>query len=120
MAIPRHPIVSREALRRSAQSFGCIADNTNVVLTRSGRSAISMALTLAGFGPGARFLVPNYYCPTMIAPAAALGMTPVFYPITANGQPDLQWLLEYRPEGPAAMLAVHFFGLPIPLDAVRR
>jgi perosamine synthetase len=78
-----------------------------------------MALTLAGFGPGARFLVPNYYCPTMIAPAAALGMTPVFYPIMANGQPDLQWLLEYRPEGPAAMLAVHFFGLPIPLDAVR-
>src|SRR6185437_3232173 len=92
MSIPRHPIVSLEALRASAQSFGCVADVPSTLLTRSGRSAIGLALRLTGLGPGARILVPNYYCPTMIAPAEALGVTPVFYPITVTGEPDLQWL----------------------------
>jgi perosamine synthetase len=120
MTIPRHPIVGLQALRRSAQAFGCIADSASVLLTRSGRSAIRLALLDAGIGPGDCFLVPNYYCPTMVAPAELVGARPVFYPITASRGPDLQWLREQRFEGRTAMLAAHFFGLPIPLAEVRR
>src|SRR6185312_16171151 len=120
MTLPRHPIVSLQALRRSGQAFGCIADDASVLLTRSGRSAIRLALLDARIGPGDCFLVPNYYCPTMVAPAEAVGARPVFYPITAAREPDLQWLREQRFEGRVAMLAAHFFGLPIPLTEVRR
>jgi len=56
----------------------------------------------------------------MVAPAEAVGARPVFYPITAAREPDLQWLREQRFEGRVAMLAAHFFGLPIPLTEVRR
>ena len=56
----------------------------------------------------------------MVAPVEAVGARPVFYPITRSRQPDLQWLREYRLEGRAAMLAAHFFGLPIPLAELRR
>jgi len=56
----------------------------------------------------------------MVAPVEAVGARPVFYPITRSRQPDLQWLREYRFEGRAAMLAAHFFGLPIPLAELRR
>lgn len=55
----------------------------------------------------------------MIAPAEALGVTPVFYPITVTGEPDLQWLRNLEASGPTAVLVAHFFGLPISLVGVR-
>lgn len=96
-----------------------VADQADFVLTRSGRSAIVLALRAIGIGPGDRVLVPNYYCPTMIAPVEYVGAQPVFYPVTQAREPDLDWLASMKFEGRSAMLAAHFFGLPIPLSAVR-
>ncbi len=85
----------------------------------NGRSAIVLALRALGVGPGDRFLVPTYHCPTMVEPAVRLGAEPVFYSIDTSGACDLDYLRTIDTRGVKAMLAVHFFGVPQELAAVR-
>jgi perosamine synthetase len=94
-------------------------DAKEFVLTRSARSALALALRQARIGAGARVLLPNYYCPTMPAPVEASGASVLFYPITGAGLPDLDWIRAHLSSDCKALLAVHFFGLPVPLAAVR-
>jgi dTDP-4-amino-4,6-dideoxygalactose transaminase len=87
--------------------------------TTSGRAAISVALRFLGIGSGDKVLVPTYHCPTMIAPVARSGAEPVFYPITASGGVDLNWLRQRAPSGARAILATHYFGIPQPMAELR-
>ncbi|MGH8262337.1 MAG: DegT/DnrJ/EryC1/StrS family aminotransferase, partial [Steroidobacteraceae bacterium] len=118
--VPRHPVASPESLRSTKASIPSVADGGRFLLTRSGRSAIAMALRAAGLVAGDRVLVPDYYCPTMIAPVEAVGAKPVFYPLTARGAPDLEWLDHSEQGRGGALLAAHFFGLPITMQPLRR
>lgn len=88
------------------------------VFTRSGRSALVLALRAAAVRPGDRVLVPTYHCPTMIAPVESLQATPVFYPLTQDGLPDLDRLDALCGAGPKAILVAHLFGLPRRLERV--
>jgi perosamine synthetase len=121
--IPRHPLIGIRGFLRRVSPVPALWDRGPYLLTHSGRSAIGLALAAGGIGERARVLVPNYYCPTMIAPIERAGAAPVFYPITQGREPNLPWLTQWcegHPDrGPMAMLAVHFFGLPVPLAAVR-
>lgn len=94
-------------------------DAKEFVLTRSARSALALVLRQARIGAGARVLLPNYYCPTMPAPVEASGAAVLFYPITGEGLPDLDWIRAHLSPECKALLAVHFFGLPLPLATVR-
>ena len=88
--------------------------------TISGRAAIALALQVIGVKRGDRVLVPTYHCPTMIAPVVQAQATPVFYPITASGGPNLDWLHGAAAgAGASAMLTAHYFGLPQPMSALR-
>jgi dTDP-4-amino-4,6-dideoxygalactose transaminase len=86
--------------------------------TTSGRAAIAVALRALGVGPGDKVLVPTYHCPTMIAPVVRSGAQPVFYPITASGGVDPDWL-SCQAAGARAILATHYFGIPQPMSALR-
>jgi hypothetical protein len=118
-AVPKHPVVSREGLRKAPTSVPSVADGAHTLWTRSGRSAIVLALRASGIGGGMPVLVPDYYCPTMIAPVELVGAQPVFYPLTARGEPDLEALRRIAVPQGAALLAAHFFGLPISMRGVR-
>ena len=72
-AVPKHPVVSREGLRKAPTSVPSVADGAHTLWTRSGRSAIVLALRASGIGGGMPVLVPDYYCPTMIAPVELVG-----------------------------------------------
>jgi dTDP-4-amino-4,6-dideoxygalactose transaminase/glycosyltransferase involved in cell wall biosynthesis len=87
--------------------------------TISGRAAIGLALRVLGVEAGTTVLVPTYHCPTMIAPIVQAGAHPMFYPITASGAPDLQWLRGADLTSVRALLAAHYFGLPQPMAVVR-
>jgi len=87
--------------------------------TISGRAAIAHALRLLEVAPGDKVLVPTYHCPTMIAPVVQATAQPMFYPVTASGAPDLQWLNAADLTGVRVMLAAHYFGLPQPMGQVR-
>lgn len=121
MPLNRYPIVSLASLRRQRARCRTVLDLPGRVLTRSGRSALVLALRALGIGPGDRVLVPNYYCPTLVAPVEYVGARPVFYPLVPNGDPDLDALAAWRGAagGRVATIATHLFGLPADLDGVR-
>jgi hypothetical protein len=54
----------------------------------------------------------------MISPVERIGATPVFYPITDFGIPDLSYLQKANLDGTRAILVPHLFGLPRPLGEV--
>jgi dTDP-4-amino-4,6-dideoxygalactose transaminase len=87
--------------------------------TTSGRAAIALALRALEIGPGHKVLVPTYHCPTMIAPVVQSGAQPMFYPITASGGADPEWLERAALAGTRAMLATHYFGFPQPMSRLR-
>ena len=118
--LPRLPVFGWHMFSGQKHSdLGCVTDHAQPVVTTSGRAAILLALRTLGVTSGSRVLVPTYHCPTMIAPAAVLGATPVFYPLTPRGGPDLAWLRRLDTRGVRAMLAAHFFGIPQPMHALR-
>ena len=116
--LPRQPILEFASMQQRAFTVPSLLDLPNKILTRSGRSAIVLALQILRIGRGDRVLVPTYHCPTMIAPVEFVGAVPLFYPITAAGLPDLDYLERCGMPAVRAMLVPHLFGLPIPLDAV--
>jgi dTDP-4-amino-4,6-dideoxygalactose transaminase len=87
--------------------------------TTSGRAAIALGLELLGVGPGHKVLVPTYHCPTMIAPIVKLGGSPLFYPLTSSGAPDLEYIQQHDEHPVTAMLVPHYFGLPQPMTKIR-
>src|SRR6188472_4335877 len=86
VALPRLPLFGWASFTGPKRSgTPCIVDRSDIVFTRSGQAAIGLALRDLAVGPGDRVLVPTYHCPTMIAPVAALGAQPLFFPLDAAG-----------------------------------
>src|SRR5690606_14079296 len=115
--IPRQPVLEFGPLPQGSR-VPSLLDLPHKIFTRSGRSAILLALRILGLRAGDRVLVPTYHCPTMISPIVKLGGVPVFYPITARGEPDLRYIESIDGSRHIAMLAAHLFGLPQDLSSV--
>jgi len=95
--------------------------------TSSGRAALWHAIRLAretreALTPGAAggVLVPTYHPRTLIAPVVAQGLRTDFYPITAEGLPDLNQLDAYARLDTFALVLPHFFGAGRSLAGVRK
>lgn len=118
-ALPRLPVFGWASLG-GARSAGIpsLLDRQQIVLTSSGSAAILLALEALGTVAGESVLVPTYHCPTMISPVHTLGARPLFYPLTASGAADLEWLSRQELHDVKAMLAVHFFGLLQPMESI--
>ena len=119
--LSRIPFLEPEWLSLGYLNGSChnLMQRTHVLPVTSGRAAIYLALRALNVGPGSTVLVPSYHCPTMIAPIVALGARPQFYPITASGCVDQNYLDALPPDGVRAIIAAHFFGLPRPMQALR-
>ena len=119
---PRLPTLGWATFAAAKQAtVPCILDHPVTVYTSSGRAAIALALRELRIGRGDRVLVPTYHCPTMIAPVAASGATPLFFPIDAGGTPRIESLATNDDlSGVRAMIAAHYFGLPQPMARIRR
>lgn len=117
---PRLPVLGWSAFsgERAAPVPG-VLDAPHRFYTTSGRAAIALALRALEIGAGDNVLVPTYHCPTMIAPVVQSGAQPVFYPITASGETDLEWLQRAALAGARAILATHYFGIPQPMSELR-
>lgn len=118
--IPRLPVFGWSTLTGSDEaSVPCMLDLPGAIYTTSGRASILLALEALGIGAGHEVLLPSYHCPTMVAPAVHLNATPVFYPITETGAPDLAWMASRDLSRVRVLLVAHFFGLPQPMDIIR-
>jgi hypothetical protein len=119
--MPRLPVLGWAALTgRRAPPMDTVLSLPRLHYSTSGRASILLALEMLGLGPGDRILLPTYHCPTMVAPADALGVAPLFYPVDEHGTPCLDWLNMQDLSGVRALLVAHFFGLPQPMEVFRR
>lgn len=119
--IPRLPVLSWQSFSGQRRApLPCLLEQPGLRLSTSGRASILLAVELLGLKPGDKVLVPTYHCPTMIAPVVALSVEPVFYPIGAHGGAQIEWLERQPLEGVRALLAAHYFGLPQPMQDLRR
>lgn len=119
--IPRLPVFGWDSLSGTHRpGMPSLLDSPDLLLTTSGRAALLLAFERLGIGPGDRVLVPSYHCPTMVAPIVTLGATPLFYPIDAQGQPKLEAFGDSLPSGVKALLAAHYFALPVDMGRLRR
>jgi dTDP-4-amino-4,6-dideoxygalactose transaminase len=109
-------------VRAFESEFADYCGTDHAVATSNGTTALHAALVAAGVGPGDRVLTTPF---TFIATANAIrlcGATPVFAdidPVTYNLDPAaVERQLEA--ESVDAILAVHLYGLPAPMGALRR
>lgn len=117
---PRLPVLGWSAFSgERAPPIGGVLSARHRRYTTSGRAAIALALRVLEIGPGDKVLVPTYHCQTMIAPVVQSGAQPMFYPITASGGADLEWLRRAALAGARALLVAHYFGIPQPMSRVR-
>lgn len=94
-----------------------VDDLPHTRLLTSGRAALFAAMKALGVKPGDGVLAPSYHCPTLIAPLRAAGAAVQYYPLGADGLPDLSTVTPAP--GTRALVAAQLFGLPQSLAAVR-
>jgi perosamine synthetase len=93
----------------------CATDDACVV--SSGTAALHVAVLALGIGPGDEVLVPAYTFPATANVVALAGGTPVLVdvdPVTMNVDPAA--VARAATPNTKAVLAVHLFGRPAPLD----
>jgi perosamine synthetase len=93
------------------------AGTTHAVAVSSGTAALHVAVLALGLGPGDEVLVPAYTFPATGNVVALAGAKPVLVdvdPVTMNMDPE-DAHARVTPET-KAILAVHLFGRPAPLD----
>ena len=90
------------------------------VYTMNGRNAIHLGLAALGVPAGAAVLLPSFHCTALVDPVIAYGARPEYYPVRADLDLDLDRVeAELIRTKAAALLAVHFFGWPAPIRALR-
>lgn len=120
-AIPSNPVLGWATFAGArASGVPCVLDAGAPAYVASGEAATAAALALLGIGAGERVLVPTYHCPTMIAPVVRAGADAAFFPVDADGAPDLDRLARADLAGVRAMIAAHYFGFPLDLEPARR
>lgn len=117
--VPRLPVLDWAGFgAREASDVLSVSDGSEHIFTSSGRAAIMLGLEVLGIGKGDQVMVPTYHCPTMVAPIIAVGAEPVFYPISEQGEAQLEVVY---PHGKAvkAVIVPHFFGIPQDMSRTR-
>jgi dTDP-4-amino-4,6-dideoxygalactose transaminase len=84
-----------------------------------GRGAIYHALRAVGLSPGQTVLVPSFHCASVVEPILRLGGKAVFYNVRKDCSPDLVDLAERVSADVRAVLAIHYFGFPQSIDALK-
>lgn len=124
-ALPKWPLLDWPSLRLASRRDSSAAANSSIetvshrVLATSGRAALYQVLCRLNAASGSGVLVPTYHCPTMVAPIVRAGLQPMFYGVGSDGQPHLGGIAFATGQRPVAMIAAHYFGLPLSLAATR-
>jgi dTDP-4-amino-4,6-dideoxygalactose transaminase len=92
----------------------------DVLLTDSGTSALSLALSAAR-GREGLVALPAYACYDLATAADGADVRVVLYDVDpATLAPDSQSLARALEQRPSALVAVHLYGIPVDIDGLRR
>jgi perosamine synthetase len=89
------------------------------VLAASGSSALEAALVMLGLGPGDAVLVPDSCCYKIPAAVSRVGATPVFVQVDRSLVLTPEAVTGALAADVRCVVAVHQYGLPCPVAAVR-
>ncbi|MEN9892427.1 MAG: hypothetical protein RLY78_2722 [Pseudomonadota bacterium] len=119
--LPRYPLPYAAAARIGSTAVApvaCLLDVGAHRLTVNARMALAQALRLTGVRAGDEVLLPAWHCPTMVHPVLWLGAVPRFYRLQSDWAPDIEDLARRINPATRAVVAVHFFGHPVALQAL--
>lgn len=118
--VPLRPVLSSAAfLNKRTSSIPSILDAGKSVFVPSGRSAIGLALRLAGITEGDEVLLPAYHCMSMVTPLSLVSASPVFYRINDDLSVDLENVALKLGKRTRALIATNYFGFPQDLKTLR-
>lgn len=90
---------------------------SHCVVTGSGTAALTMALEVLGVPPGSEVIVPSVCCPSVPFAVAYSGLVPVFCDVSRDDFVlDLASVDAVVSERTRAIVGVHLFGNPAPVD----
>ena len=116
--IPQEPFLSRRFLSPRNSSVRGWADAKGLTrhFTFWARNAIYHSLRAAKVERGEEVLVPAYICKVVPEAIAGYGAKVVFYRIDRNCMPDFADIENKLSKRTRALVAVHFFGFPQPIE----
>ena len=85
----------------------------------SGRTAIFHGLRALGISAGQSVLVPAFHCASLVDPIRRHGATAVFYRVNPDCSPDFDDIRRRTDSTTRAIIAIHYFGFPQPLERFR-
>ena len=119
-ALPKAPVLGWRSLwPHIAPAFPNVSQLPHRAYTTSGRAALLAALHQLALPAGSAVLVPTYHCPVMVATVLQAGLLPVYFPIGADGLPELDGIGAQAASSARAMFVAHYFGLPKSLARVQ-
>ena len=92
----------------------------SIWFTMNGRNAIYYALHLLSLKKGDIVLLPSFHCTAMVDPVIAYGAKVKYYTVNRDLSLNLQEIEFQVKNGAAALLYVHFFGFPAPVEELQR
>jgi perosamine synthetase len=100
------------------QAFGKFIGNPNVAMVNSGTSALTLALRLAGVGPGDRVVTTPITCLATNMAISSLGAIPVWADVLPDGTIDKEDVLR-KVRGCKAIMCVDVGGIPCEYQELR-
>jgi selenocysteine lyase/cysteine desulfurase len=99
---------------------GCYLHNISakIAFYARGRDALWHALGLLGLQKGDIVLVPSYICPAVLQPIKKRRLAFKIYGIQRDLSANLEDLVDKICPGTKAILAVHYFGFPQPIQRI--
>jgi dTDP-4-amino-4,6-dideoxygalactose transaminase len=87
------------------------------IVTGSGTMALTMALEVLGLPPHSEVIIPSICCPAVPFAVAYAGLVPVFCDVAPDDYlADVARVDEVLTEQTSAIVGVHLFGNPAPID----
>lgn len=102
--------------RREAQGFPFDAPRRRYFMFA--RNALAAATEALHLRPDDEVLLPAFHCVTLVEPFARAGVACRFYEIDRDLRADRSSLLQAISPKTRAIVVIHFFGLPEPLDDI--
>jgi len=94
-----------------------ILDSGNFHFFGSARKALFNSLSLLK-QKGGTILVPSYHCGVEVEAVLQAGFKVQFYPLLKNLEIDLSWIRRNIAQDTMAILLIHYFGFPQPVNEV--
>ena len=94
-------------------------DRRRSAFTFNARAALDLGVRLLGLRPGDAVLFPAYCCGAELDSLLHAGLRPVFYRVGPDLVPDLEHLDHLQDPAIKAILVIHYFGRPQPMQPLR-